>query len=140
MKNPVSLDLCFRKYIHNMPQWLPDGFTTIDLKVLHQLDLLHFHQASTPESGVTRYFHIVESEDKLTLINEEFVIWIMPEKGENEGSTYTLIARNSRNDLHLELGFVTKGIYNRSHLVLQIIEKYLLDIHSTDSFLKKYSA
>ncbi len=139
MKNPVSLDLCYKKYMGDLYQWLPDGFTTIDLEVLQQLDLLHFHETVHVDSGVTRYFHVVESDEKLTLVNEEFVIWIVPEKGENDGCTYTLIARNSQDDLHLELGFITKGIYNRSHLVLQIIEKYLLEIHATEALLKKLS-
>ena len=139
MKNPASLDLCYKKYIADLHQWLPDGFTTIDLEVLHQLDLLHFHESIHSDSGATRYFHVVESDDKLTLVNEEFVIWIVPEKGENDGSTYTLIARNGQKDPQLELGFITKGAYNRSHLVLQIIEKYLIEIHSTEDFLKKLS-
>lgn len=139
MNNEKQLDQYFNKYIHNIKTWLPDGLITINLDVLHQLDLLHFHTHGQEESNMTRYFHVTETEEKLTLVNDEFVVWIAPAKGSDADSTYTLVALNGENDLHPELGFVTKGIYNQSHLVLKILEKFLLEIHTTESALKKLS-
>lgn len=139
MNNQKHLDQYYNKCISNLRTWLPDGLVTIDLNTLHQLDLLHFHNHGhgPDDPNLTRYFQVTESEEKLTLVNEEFVIWISP--SEDGEKTVTLVALNGDTDLHLELGFVTQGIYNQSHLVLKILEKFLLEIHTTESVLKKFS-
>ena len=139
MDNPHELDECFNKYINDIQTWLPDGLIDIDIETLQQLDLLHFHTHGHDDSNMTRFFHVMETEDKLTLVNEEFVIWIAPAQGEETNTTCTLVALNGEEGLHLELGFLTKGIYNQSRLVLQVLEKLLLDIHTTESALKKLS-
>jgi len=79
----------------------------------------------------------VESEEKLTLVNDEFIVWIVPEKLKSSSITFTLIALNKENDIQLELAFTTRGIYNNSHLVLRLLEKYLIDIQNTEEQLAK---
>lgn len=136
MNDQKILDSYYHKYIKNIPTWLPDGLITINLDTLHHLNLLNFHTHGVEEANLTRYFQVTESDEKLTLVNEEFVVWIAPEKGKAADSTYTLVALNGERDLHLELGFVTRGVYNQSQLVLKILEKFLLEIHTTESVLK----
>ncbi|MBA3815611.1 MAG: hypothetical protein H0X29_03655 [Parachlamydiaceae bacterium] len=140
MNHPSLLDACFKKYVKNLIQWLPDGVTSVDLDLLHRLNLLHYYNKEQNDPTLTRYFHVVDSGDKITLVNEEFVIWIVPDKIEEKAVTYTLIAINKNDNLHLELAFVTSGIYNNSKLVLRILEKYLFEIQTTEDFLSKISS
>lgn len=135
MNNPTVLEACYKKYMEDINKWLPDGIVEVDLRVLHKLDLLNFHTPSSNDSALTRYFHVVESEEKLTLVNDQFIVWIVPEKNDEDPLTCTLIALNKEEDVQLELGFVTKGIYNSSRLVLRVLEKYLLDIQNTEEQL-----
>ena len=59
-----------------------------------------------------RFFHVVESKDKITLYNDQFVVWVVPEKIKDEPTTIVLIAlSDDSNDskLHLELAFADGG-------------------------------
>lgn len=135
MNNPAVLEACYKRYMQDIQKWLPDGIIEVDLHVLHKLDLLNFHSPNLNDSALTRYFHVVESDEKLTLVNDQFIVWIVPEKNEENPMTYTLIALNRDEEVQLELAFVTKGIYNSSRLVLRVLEKYLLDIQNTEEQL-----
>ena len=137
MNNPTILEACYKKYINDISRWLPDGIIDVNLNILHELNLLNFHKPGAADSALTRYFHVVESDDKLTLVNDDFIIWIVPEKFETVSLTYTLIALNKENDIQLELAFTTSGIYNNSHLVLRLLEKYLMEIQNTEEQLAK---
>lgn len=137
MNNPTVLEACYKRYMNDISKWLPDGIIDINLETLHELNLLNFHCQAAADSALTRYFHVMESEEKLTLVNEEFIVWIVPEKLETTPVTYTLIALNKEEEIRLELAFTTSGIYNNSHLVLRLLEKYLLEIQNTEEQLAK---
>lgn len=137
MDNPTVLEACYKRYIKDINKWLPDGIVDTDLELLHKLDLLHFHRRNANDSALTRYFHVVESEEKLTLVNEQFIVWIVPEKLDDVPVTITLIALNKEDEIQLEMAFTTSGIYNNSHLVLRLLEKFLQDIQSTEDLLAK---
>lgn len=136
MNNPSNLEALYQRYMLNLSEWLPDGVIDINLEILHTLNLLNFHRGFE-DSALTRYFQVVESEDKLTLVNEDFIIWIVPEKGNTFPITYTLIALNKEDEIHLELAFATSGVYNHSHLVLRLLEKYLLEIQIIEEQIAK---
>ncbi len=137
MTNPSILEACYKRYMQDIGKWLPDGIMDVNLELLHRLDLLHYHSRDNLDSALTRYFHVVESDEKLTLANDDFVVWIVPEKIENTSLTYTLIALNKNDELQLEMAFSTTGIYNNSHLVLRLLERFLLEIQSTEELLAK---
>lgn len=137
MNHPSLLDACFKKYAKNLIQWLPDGVISVDIDLLHQLNLLHYHNKDHSDPELTRYFHVADSGDKITLVNEDFVIWIVPDKVDHKPVTYTLIALNKNDSVNLELAFVTSGIYNNSKLVLRVLEKYLYEIQSTEEYILK---
>lgn len=137
MNHPSVLEACFKKYIKNIIQWLPDGVVQVDLELLHRLNLLHYYNKEYDDPTLTRYFHVVDSGDKITLVNDDFVVWIVPDKKDNVATTYTLIALNKNDTIHLELAFATSGIYNNSRLVLRLLEKYLFEIQTTEDLLTK---
>lgn len=134
MKDIQQLEDCYKKFTKNISKFIPEGVSLIDLEMLQKYHLLDFNSTSS-ESALTRYFHVVESEDKITLVNDQFVVWIIPDMLHNAPITYTLIALNLSEKLHLETAFATTGIYNSSKLVLRLLEKMLLEIQETEDLL-----
>lgn len=135
MYNPAQIEEYFKKYIHNLGQFLPDGVIEVDIDLLHRFDLLNYEKKQDP--SLTRYFHVIEAMDKITLINDQFIIWIVPETTERSSKTYVLIALNKKGIPELELAFVTSDVYNSSKLVLRILEKFLHEIQENEDLLIK---
>lgn len=135
MDNLSAIDVYYKKYTQDLNMWLPDGLIQVDIELLQDLELLDFH-AQKSDNSFTRYFQVIESEEKITLINDQFIVWIVPEKYEDEAFTYILIATNHSEEAHLELAFSVGGAYNTSRLVLRLLEKYLLEIQETEDTLK----
>lgn len=137
MHNLSLIEQYYQKYIKNLYYWIPEGIYTINLSLLNQLNLLHFQFPRQHDPLLTKYFHIVDSFEKITLINEEFIIWILPEKVENKPITYTLIALNGEEEPKLEIAFIASGVYNTSRLVLKVLEKFLIEIQENEKWLKE---
>lgn len=126
----------YKKYIKNISEWLPEGIIDVDIDLLHKFDLLN-HQIKF-ETSLTRYFHVIEAEDHITLINTQFVVWIVPQQMEERPRTLVLIALNSVEEPHLELGYTTSDVYNTSRLVLRLLEKFLSEIQENEDILEQY--
>lgn len=136
MYNASHLEEYFKKYVKNLNEWLPEGVMQIDIETLHHFNLLNYNKSY--DSSLTRYFHVIESIDKITLINDQFIVWIVPENHEGLSQTYVLIALNQKGTPQLELAFVTSDVYNTSRLVLRLLEKFLFDIQENEEILKPY--
>lgn len=140
MHNLEYIETSYRKYIKNISDCLPEDIVQVDLRLLHQLNLLKYYDPNESDSSLTRYFHVVETEEKITLVNEDFVVWIVPEKINGNTMTYTLIALNTPDEPDLQMCFVTSGVYNTSRLVLRLLEKYLLEIQENESLINGLSS
>jgi hypothetical protein len=138
MYNLNVIEESYKRYMKCLPHWIPEGIFSVDLALLMQFDLLHFHGPSSLESGLTRYFHVIESPEKITLINHEFVVWIIPERIDHTSLTYTLIALNQEDYPKLEVAFIASRVYNTSKLVLQVLEKFLIEIQENEKLLKQW--
>ena len=134
--DPLVIDEHFKKFIQDMPTFLPDGAIEIDIDFLERLNLLKLDKLH--DTSLTRYFNVVESPEKITLINDEFVIWIIPDSTKSVPHTLVLVALNNNGIPHLELAFRASDIYNSSKLVLRILEKLLSDIQENEDSLKPY--
>lgn len=137
MYNLEIIEEYFKKFSKDLQQWLPEGITAVDLHLLHRFNLLHYYNKERHDPSFTRYFNVVESLDKITLINEQFVVWIVPGKVDHSPITYTLVALNTEESPHLEVAFATTGVYNTSKLVLRVLEKFLYEIQENEEFLSK---
>ncbi len=131
------LDLYYFTFSNNINRWLPEGFTEIDLSLLHKYNLLDFDEEGAPAKNISHFFHMIESEEKLTLFNEQFIIWIVPDNNEEFPSTYTLIAIRQGDKVHLEVGFRTRGVYNTSHFLLNFLEHFLDEIKENEETLER---
>ena len=130
MDKIADLDSSYEQFIRRLPDLLPDGIIEVDLKLLQKLGLLHDEMQNEQAASLTRFFHVVESKEKITLFNDQFAIWIVPEKIHNEPHTLVLVALNMPTRLHLEMAFSMSGIYNTSRLVLRVLEKFLAEIYN----------
>lgn len=139
MYNMDIIEESYRKYTEDLSYWLPEGASRVNLQFLNQFDLLHFQPLHPQkESLLKTSFQIIESPEKITLINEEFIVWIIPQQHRDPTETYVLIALNRKDEEpQIETAFITSGIYNTSPLVLRLLEKILLDIQETQACLSK---
>ena len=139
MDNLSLLEECYQLYIQDLYQWVPEGVVDVDLALLHDLDLLTYYNDDTHNPALTRHFHVVETEEKITLINHDFVIWIVPLHLNGVTITYTLIAINDDSRPQLEMAFSTSGVYNTSKLVLRVLEKFLIEIEENEALITQLS-
>ncbi|MBA3722349.1 MAG: hypothetical protein H0W88_08100 [Parachlamydiaceae bacterium] len=139
MHDLSSIEEYFKKYSKSLYYWIPEGIYTVNISLLQRFNLLHFQFPPEPDPVLTRQFYILESPEKITLINDDFVIWIMPDKIDQIPVTYALIAINHEDQPRLEVAFIASGVYNTSHVVLRVLDKFLLEIQENEKLLDKLS-
>lgn len=137
MRDPEELEELYEEFMSDLPQYVPDGIVDVDLDLLHELDLLTTEDEDEDEL-MTQSFYVIESSEKLSLFNQKFLVWIVPQAEGEHPTTYTLIARNEPKPSHLEMVFTTSGVYNHSSLVLRILEKFLEQIEENEQALVKF--
>lgn len=137
MDDISQLEECYKKYIKNINHWIPEGIIDVDINLLKRFGLLNYHLKDKKDPSLTRYFHIIETAEKITLVNEQFIVWIVPEKVNHLPVTFALIALNDPEKPHLELAFSASGVYNSSRLVLRVLEIFLQEIQETEELLAK---
>ncbi len=139
MLNPIQIEETFKEFMGNLPQWAHDGVTPIDLKFLHDQGLLSALQDDHSEpDDLTQYFHVIESVEKVTLFNEQFIVWIIPKMEGEQPMTYVMIALNHPEKIHLEVVFLTRGVYNTPRYVLKVLQHYLVDMLETEATLTSF--
>ncbi|NGX58606.1 MAG: hypothetical protein K940chlam3_01513 [Chlamydiae bacterium] len=138
MHNLSRIEECYQRFIQQTAHLLPDGTIEINLKLLRDMDLLNFQDQESEDDRLTRYFHVVETKEKITLINEEFIVWIVPNQNENAQATNILISLNKEPLPVLEVAYFASGVYNTSNLVLKVLENLLNEIHENELVIKSY--
>ena len=135
MNNITQLETSFQTFIKDLPTWLPDGIQAVDLFLLHELGLLKNNKPS--DKILTQNFHVIETQEKITLFNKAFAVWIIPEITNGISNTFVLIADNSKRKPKLEMGYSTSGVYNNSPLVLKVLEALLIEIEETNLLISE---
>jgi hypothetical protein len=130
MINPLELESAYQEYITDLKRFAPDGILEVDQALLNELGLHSVQEIDADD--LTHEFYVIESAEKLTLFNQKYVIWIVPQMVHITPVTYTLIARHVNGKIRLEIAFSTRGAYNDSHLVLRILEKFLEEIEENE--------
>jgi hypothetical protein len=142
MLNPHDIETWYVEYMQDLPRFVPDGIVDIDLPLLEDLGLVSYEDTTEDEEEadeglLSHSFYVIESSEKLTLFNTEFVVWIVPKLIEQIPCTYTLIAINDLKKPHLEMVFKTNGAFNHSGLILRILEKFLDEIKENEKEMVK---
>ncbi|NGX56836.1 MAG: hypothetical protein K1060chlam5_01082 [Candidatus Anoxychlamydiales bacterium] len=136
MLNPAEIETLYTQYIANLGEVAHDGVINVDLNLLYDLKLLDSaNQIKDDPEDLTQYFHVIENNEKVTLFNEQFVVWIVPKTEQEIPVTYVLIALNAEDKNSLEIVFTTSGVYNTPKYVLKVLQYYLLDMLETEATL-----
>ncbi|MCF7851906.1 MAG: hypothetical protein K9M07_01545 [Simkaniaceae bacterium] len=138
MINPTKLEQAYEEFMKDLSKWAPDGIIDVDIFLLKQLGLLHHNDDDEKilQSQFPFYFHVIETDDKVTLFNNQFVVWIVPQMVDEVPITLTLIALIGNNEKpHLEMLFSTSGIYNTPKCVLKVLRYYLTEVIDTEQVI-----
>lgn len=137
MINPNVLEDAFQEFSQNLSKWIPDGIVQVDLKLLNDLGLLNNAELehAVSETHLNHYFHIIETPEKVTLFNEQFAIWIVPQVVDEIPTTTTLIALLQMSKPHLEIVYCTTGVYNTPKYILKILQHFLAEVQDTEAVI-----
>lgn len=137
MINPTALEEAYQEFHQDLKKWLPDGITIVDLRLLNDLGLLKLQELenSMGEADLTLYFHIIETPEKVTLFNDQFAIWIVPQPNSETPTTLTLIALLAGQKPRLEIAYTTSGVYNTPKYILKILQHFITEVQDTEAVL-----
>ena len=134
MLQPNELEEAFKEFSQNLTKWVPDGIIPVNLELLQELGLLTSTKLDQPASdNLHHHFHVIEADDKVTLFNEQFAVWIVPLANDGNPSTLTFIALIQANKPHLEIVFSSGGVYNLPRYILKILEHFLSEVIDTEA-------
>lgn len=137
MINPTILEEAYQEFSKDLSKWAPDGVMHVDLKLLNDLGLLNHAEweHSISDAHLNHYFHIIETSDKVTLFNEQFAVWIVPQLVGETPTTTTLISLLQGNKPHLEIVYLTSGVYNTPKYILKILQHFLAEVQDTEAVI-----
>lgn len=136
MSNLSRLEKHYKRFIKNLSRWVPEGVIQVDLVLLHSQGLLALDLLGKDHQPLKRYFQVVETEEKIILLNDDFIVWIVPDRLNGMPITYILIATWEEEEPHLEMVFATAGVYNNSRTVLRVLESFLSEIEENDQIVE----
>ncbi|MDN3507147.1 MAG: hypothetical protein P0S96_07960 [Simkaniaceae bacterium] len=133
---PNEMEDAYAEFTTNFKKWAPDGIIEINLETLCEMGLLNKDDFDEEEpDDVTQYFHVTETPDKITLHNEKFAIWIVPEMVNDIPTTHTYISQLNKKKPHLELVYATAGVYNTPKFILKVLQHFLIDVIDTEAII-----
>jgi len=128
-----SLSFFYEKFVDDLTRGYTDGVEYVNLDFLYRCELLNFQ--ALKKNSLTYFFQIIEDNEKVTLFNDQFAVWITPKRINSIPSTFVIVAVADHDMLRFEVAFSASGVYNSSSLVLQVLEYYLKEIQETQVFL-----
>lgn len=135
INNKSELDYYYNKIIKGVASIPKDEIVEVNQKFIDEIGIGQKDRLSTEKDRIQRRFHVVETNDRITLWNQYYVIWIIPNQMEEELKTIVLIADNRPKEPKLLNILFIKGIYNNSTFILQLIDQMLAELQENDQFI-----
>lgn len=136
MINPSQLDDAFHEFSSDLGKWVPDGVMDVNLSLLNELGLLdNACLTDGVADQVTQSFHVIETNEKVTLYNQQFAIWVVPKLVNDVPQTLTYIALLNNSKPHLEIVFSTSGVYNTPKYILKVLQHFLTEVQDTEAII-----
>jgi hypothetical protein len=137
MINPAELEDAFKEFSENFGKWVPDGIIPVNLALLNEMGLLNNAQFEESASdNFAHFFHVVETQEKVTLFNKQFAVWIVPKLIDEQPTTLTFIALLVNNAKpHLEIVFSTAGVYNTPRYILKVLQHFITEVLDTEAVI-----
>lgn len=133
---PNELEEAYQDFNQHFKKWVPDGIIEINLEALCEMGLLNQNDFDEDEpDDVTQCFHVIETQDKITLHNEKFAVWIVPKMVEDISTTHTYVSQLQKDKPHLELVYETTGVYNNPKFILKVLQHFLIEVIDTDAVI-----
>jgi hypothetical protein len=138
MINPSKLERAYEEFISDLSYFNHDGIIEIDLAYLRDHNLLNCQdQDQEMLQQHPFHFHVIEEDEKVTLFNHEYAVWIVPQEQLNERQTLVLISVLDDEYPLLEIVYATKGIYNSPKYILRVLRHLLTTINENELTLQK---
>lgn len=134
--SPTELEEAYKSFSGNFQRSIPDGLITVNLQLLQELDLLkNIDTDPVGSDTLSQQFHVVETSEKVTLFNEKFAVWIVPQIQTDLPSTLVMIALIQNLKPHLEIVYTTAGVYNTPRYILKVLQHFLSEVLDTEALL-----
>ena len=137
MEYKINLEAIYQQYISDLKTFAPEDIIDLNLNLIHSLGFLNCLIEQHNETSFKKTFKILETKNKVTLHNKQFIIWMTPQRISSKFSTIVMIASISDNTPNLELIFSASGVYNNSYIILKTIESLLYDIAENNLLIEK---
>jgi len=140
MIKPEKLEEYFEKFLEDPAYWAQDDVIDVDLELLKDWGLLNQTEEEEKllQDQFPFYFHVLENNSKVTLFNNQFIVWIVPDIYEDKPCTTVLIALIKEDDLKLEIAYNTMGVYNTPKYVLKTLRHFLAEVIDTEEELSSF--
>jgi hypothetical protein len=140
MIKPEKLEEYYEKFLEDPSYWVQDGVMDINLEMLKQWCLLNQTEEEEKllQDQFPFYFHVLENNSKVTLFNNQFIVWIVPEVVKDLASTTVMIALIKEDDLKLEIVYNTSGVYNTPKYVLKTLRHFLTEVIDTEEEISSF--
>jgi len=132
--NLTKLDRTYQKFISNLQNWIPEGIIEVNENLLKETGLQSCEEGEEHEQ-LPYYFHVIETHDKISLFNHQFIVWIVPKIVDNSPTTIVMIALIIDKTPHLEVVFSAQGAYNTPQFVLKLLKHYLSEVADTEEVI-----
>lgn len=140
MINPNILENAYQEFSKDPRKWLHDSIIQVDMRLLNDLGLLNSKELekSVSDTYLNQHFHIIETPDKVTLFNDQFAVWIVPEVLDEIPTTTTFIALLNQAKPHLEIVYSTSGVYNTPKYILKVLQHFLAEVQDTEAVISAF--
>lgn len=132
-----ELNSGFEQAMKEFPHLPKEAIIEVDIKLLDSVGLTNEGEYTNPNEAFERSFKVMESGSRITLYNQQFVIWIIPELLDSIPATYALIALRDHEKMKLEVVFLARGAFNSSRLVLRLLDRYLAEIQENEEIIQR---
>jgi len=123
-----KLEKFYQNISINLGNYLQEAVIKVDFALLKSLHLIHPAKEKQKNPHISFYFHILEDHEKITLFNQQFVIWIIPKMLLDTPTTLTIISLVHKKEIKVEMAFSTSGFYNTPKCLLKVLNHYLLEV------------
>ncbi|MBM3198775.1 MAG: hypothetical protein FJZ58_05935 [Chlamydiae bacterium] len=134
--NPIQLEEAYKDFTANLSKWAPDGCIEVNLQLLQSLGLLRdWDDVPSSSESLSQQFHVIETHEKVTLFNDQFAVWIVPQTHTQIPSTLVMLALIQHKKPHLEIVYTTSGVYNTPKYILKLLQHFINEVIDTESVI-----
>ena len=91
MYDPILVEHHYQSFVSDVKSNIPDGVLKITDDILEQYQISLDNDDYDDPVKPYCYFYVVENTDKITLVNNDFIVWIVPKVLDLQAVTFILV-------------------------------------------------